>query len=338
MLGFVKCLGKAGMSKILVTGADGFIGSHVVEDLLANGHDVIALAQYNSFGSRGWLEDIPNHRNLSCVVGDIRDSEFCNKITKNVDSVIHLAALIGIPYSYVSPRSYLETNISGTFNICQSSLENELSSVVILSTSEVYGSALSVPINEKHPLQPQSPYSASKIGADAIAQSFFNAFNLPITIARPFNTFGPRQSRRAFIPSVISQILNGADEIKVGDISTSRDFTFVKETAKFIRLMSERGPKDGTAVNIGTSNEFTMRQVIQIIQDVLGTTIKIVEDKARLRPSNSEVKRLVCDNMKLQSIFGETPQEWVVPGIEETVSWIRKNLNRPGYFSSDYAI
>lgn len=307
------------MSRILVTGADGFIGSHVVEDLLSNGYDVLALAQYNSFGTRGWLEDIPAHPNLKCVVGDVRDLDFCKKITKNINAVIHLAALIGIPYSYVSPRSYIETNVYGTFNICQSALDNELTSVVVLSTSEVYGSALAVPINEKHPLQPQSPYSASKIGSDAVAQSFFNSFNLPVAIARPFNTFGPRQSRRAFIPNVITQILKGVEQIKVGDISTSRDLTFVRETAKFLRLMSEKGPKDGSAVNIGTSNELTMNEVIRVIQEILRTNIPIAEEKTRMRPLNSEVRRLVCDNTKLRNIFGETPREMVVPGLEATI-------------------
>lgn len=326
------------MSRILVTGADGFIGSHVVEDLLSNGYDVLALAQYNSFGTRGWLEDIPAHPNLKCVVGDVRDLDFCKKITKNINAVIHLAALIGIPYSYVSPRSYIETNVYGTFNICQSALDNELTSVVVLSTSEVYGSALAVPINEKHPLQPQSPYSASKIGSDAVAQSFFNSFNLPVAIARPFNTFGPRQSRRAFIPNVITQILKGVEQIKVGDISTSRDLTFVRETAKFLRLMSEKGPKDGSAVNIGTSNELTMNEVIRVIQEILRTNIPIAEEKTRMRPLNSEVRRLVCDNTKLRNIFGETPREMVVPGLEATICWIRENLNRSGYLSTDYEI
>lgn len=326
------------MSKILVTGADGFIGSHVVEDLLENGREVIGLAQYNSFGQLGWLEDVSGHPNLQTVAGDVRDLDFCINLMKNVDSVIHLAALIGIPYSYVSPRSYLETNVTGTFNICQASLVNQVASVVILSTSEVYGSALSVPIDENHPLQPQSPYSASKIGADAIAHSFYKSFDLPLTIARPFNTFGPRQSRRAFIPNVISQIVRGSTEIKVGDISTSRDLTYVKETARFLRLLLDLGPKDGTAVNIGTSNEYTMAQIIEVVQEIMGSSLTIVQEKARIRPQNSEVKRLVCSNEKLKQITGETPREFVVEGIKETAEWIKLNINSPGYSSNNYAI
>ena len=243
------------MGNFLVTGADGFIGSHLVEHLLNQGHKVRALALYNSFGNRGWLSDIETHENLEIVLGDIRDFQICEEIVDGVNGVFHLAALIGIPYSYTAVDSYIQTNVMGTSNICKALTKTSNSPLITMSTSEVYGSARQVPINENHPLQAQSPYSATKIAADAIATSFYNSYNLPLTIARPFNTYGPRQSRRALIPSVISQILNGSSEIKVGDISTTRDLTFVKDTAQSLEKLMAVSSHNGNVYNIGTNNE-----------------------------------------------------------------------------------
>jgi len=238
------------MKKVLVTGADGFIGSHLTEMLLGKGYAVRALSYYNSFNDWGWLEEIPYNPNLEVVSGDIRDPHFCKELTKGVDLVFHLAALIAIPYSYVAPTSYVDTNVVGTLNICQAAKEHGNIRVIHTSTSEVYGTAQYVPINEKHPKQPQSPYSASKIGADAMAMSFYNAFELPVTIARPFNTYGPRQSARAIIPTIISQIANGAKEIKLGDLRPTRDFNYVEDTCAGFIALAESEKTIGKEVNI----------------------------------------------------------------------------------------
>ena len=243
--------------KILVTGADGFIGSHLVESLIEQGNHVVALAQYNSFGSWGWLEEIEENKNLEIVAGDIRDPFFCRTIVKKVDIVYHLAALIGIPYSYPAPETYVATNISGTLNICQACLDLGIEKIIHTSTSEVYGSANYVPIDEEHPIQPQSPYSASKIGADAMAMSFYNSFELPLVIARPFNTYGPRQSARAIIPTIISQIKSGKKAIKLGDVTPTRDFNYVKDTCDGFILLGTENNAIGKSVNIGSNSEYT---------------------------------------------------------------------------------
>jgi NAD dependent epimerase/dehydratase len=251
---------------VLVTGADGFIGSHLTEMLLSEGCKIKALSQYNSFNNWGWLEQLKDLNEIEVLSGDIRDPHYCLEITKGVDLIFHLAALIAIPYSYVAPSSYVETNISGTLNICQAALQNGCQKIIHTSTSEVYGSALYVPIDEKHPLQPQSPYSASKIGADNMAMSFFNAFNLPLTIARPFNTYGPRQSARAIIPSIISQIASGSKVIQVGDLSPTRDFNYVQDTCKGFVEIAKSDQTIGEIVNIGSNFEISIKDTFELIK------------------------------------------------------------------------
>ena len=249
------------MKRVLVTGADGFIGSHLTEMLLQQGYQVKALSYYNSFNDWGWLNDV-RHPNLEIVTGDVRDPYFCKHITKDIEQIFHLAASIAIPYSYVAPDSYVDTNIKGTLNICQAAKENGVKRVLITSTSEVYGTAQYVPIDEKHPKQPQSPYSATKIGADAIAMSFYNTFELPIVLVRPFNTYGPRQSARAIIPTIITQIANGKKEIKLGDLTPTRDFNFVKDTCKGFIELSQCDAAIGQEVNICSNFEISMRDTL----------------------------------------------------------------------------
>ena len=246
------------LERVLVTGADGFIGSHLSELLFAQGYSVKALSQYNSFNHWGWLEDVECVNEIEILNGDIRDPHFCRNATKNVDIVFHLAALIAIPYSYVAPSSYVDTNVMGTLNICQAAVDNTVRRLIHVSTSEVYGTAQYVPIDEKHPLQPQSPYSASKIGADAVAMSFFSAFGLPLTIARPFNTYGPRQSARAVIPTIISQIANGKKQVKLGDVTPTRDFNYVADTCRGLLELARCGRAIGETVNIGSNFEISV--------------------------------------------------------------------------------
>ena len=326
------------MGNFLVTGADGFIGSHLVEHLLKQGHKVRALALYNSFGDIGWLSEIGKPEDLKVVLGDIRDSQICEEIVDGVDGVFHLAALIGIPYSYTAVDSYIQTNVVGTSNICKALTKTSKSPLITMSTSEVYGSARQVPINENHPLQAQSPYSATKIAADAIATSFHNSYNLPLTIARPFNTYGPRQSRRAFIPSVISQILNGSSDIKVGDTSTTRDLTFVKDTVQSLAKLMETSSHDGEVYNIGTNNEHSIASVIEVIQELLETSLPLLQDSARIRPEKSEVLRLVCDNSKLLSLTGDAPSTDIRIGLGKTIDWMKANMASGSHSDSNYAI
>ena len=268
--------------KFLVTGADGFIGSHLVENLLSKGNHVVALAQYNSFGSWGWMEEIKESDNLKIVTGDIRDPFFCRTIVKDVDVVYHLAALIGIPYSYIAPETYVATNISGTLNICQACLDFGIEKVIHTSTSEVYGTAQYVPIDEKHPIQPQSPYSASKIGADAMAMSFYNSFELPLVIARPFNTYGPRQSARAIIPTIISQIKTGKQSIMLGDVSPTRDFNYVEDTCNGFILLSKQDDAVGKTINIGSNTEYSILDTFKSIKDLMGSNIDYEIDDSRI--------------------------------------------------------
>ena len=279
------------MKKILVTGADGFIGSHLVELLLQKGFKVRALSYYNSFNSWGWLEDVKEKKNLEVISGDVRDPFFCNHITKNIDVVYHLAALIAIPYSYLAPDSYIDTNIKGTMNICQAALENKCRRVLITSTSEVYGTALYVPIDEKHPLQAQSPYSASKIGADAVAMSFYNCFGLPLTIVRPFNTYGPRQSARAVIPNIISQIASGKKQVSLGDTRPTRDFNFVRDTCEGFIKLAECKQAIGEVVNIGSNTEISIADTFKLINKLMKKEIRLKIEDERMRPKRSEVFR-----------------------------------------------
>lgn len=325
------------MKTILVTGADGFIGSHLTEMLLCEGYKVKALSQYNSFNNWGWLEDF-KHANLQVVTGDVRDAHFCKEITKDVDTIFHLAALIAIPFSYVAPDSYVDTNIRGTLNICQAAKENKVNRVVVTSTSEVYGTALYVPIDEKHPKQPQSPYSASKIGADAMALSFYNSFNLPVVVARPFNTYGPRQSARAIIPTIITQIANGAKEIKLGDLAPTRDFNYVKDICRGFIVLSQCEAAIGQEVNISSNYEISMRDTLTLIAQIMKSDVQFIEDSQRLRPKNSEVFRLWGDNSKIKTLTGFVPQYDIKKGLEETIKWFLEPTNLVKYKSGIYNV
>lgn len=324
--------------KVLVTGADGFIGSRLVEILLEKGYKVKALSQYNSFNNWGWLEDVESSDNLEVVSGDVRDPFYCKEISKDVDQIFHLAALIAIPYSYVAPQSYVETNITGTLNICKAALENNVERVLCTSTSEVYGTAQFVPISESHPLQPQSPYSASKIGADAMAMSFYNAFDLPLVIARPFNTYGPRQSARAVIPTIISQIAKGATEVKLGDVTPTRDFNFVDDTCNGMISLINCDKALGKTVNIGSNTEISIEQTFNLINDLMNGKAKIVSDSIRKRPDKSEVFRLVCDNTLIKDLTEFKPQFDIREGMKKTIEWFTDDKNLEMYKTHIYNI
>ncbi|HLO60810.1 MAG TPA: NAD-dependent 4,6-dehydratase LegB [Lentimicrobium sp.] len=313
--------------KALITGADGFIGSHLCELLLEHGYSVRALAQYNSFNNWGWLEDITAHDNLEVVTGDIRDPYFVKKIVHDCDIIFHLAALIAIPYSYHAPDSYVDTNIKGTLNVCQAAKEVGGVRVIVTSTSEVYGTAMYVPIDEKHPKQPQSPYSATKIAADAIAMSFYNAFNLPVTIARPFNTYGPRQSARAIIPTIISQIASGMEEIKLGDLTPTRDFNYVKDTARGFLALAQCDETIGREVNIATMTEISMRDTLELVKKIMNSNVRFITDEERLRPANSEVFRLLGDNTLICSLTSWKPAYSLEQGLSETINWFQNPAN-----------
>lgn len=323
------------MNKVLVTGADGFIGSHLTEALLKEGCHVRALAQYNSFNNWGWLEQI-HHPNLEVVTGDVRDPNFCRHIVKGRDTVFHLAALIAIPYSYIAPDSYVDTNVKGTLNICQAVRDENAGRLLVTSTSEVYGTARYVPIDERHPKQPQSPYSASKIGADAIALSFFNAFETPVTIVRPFNTYGPRQSARAIIPSIITQIAEGHRNIKVGDLSPTRDFNFVEDTAAGFIALAKSPDTIGKEVNIATGVEISMADTLQMIADLMKAEVSWVVDPERLRPSASEVRRLLGDNTLIKSLTDWQPRFSLEQGLKKTIGWFTSKDNLKQYKSGIY--
>jgi NAD dependent epimerase/dehydratase len=326
------------MKRVLVTGADGFIGSHLTELLVREGYAVKALAQYNSFNSWGWLDEIDCRDRIDVVSGDVRDPHFCRHVTRDVDAVFHLAALIAIPYSYVAPASYVETNVTGTLNICQAALDNRVQRVIHTSTSEVYGTAKYVPIDEEHPLQPQSPYSASKIGADAIAMSFVNAFNLPLTIARPFNTYGPRQSARAVIPTIISQIATGQKQIKLGDVTPTRDFNYVTDTCRGLLALARCDQAVGQTVNIGSNFEISIRDTLDLIRDIMGKDVEFIADEQRLRPAKSEVFRLWCDNGKLRELTGFAPSHTIRQGLEATVEWFTRPANLARYKAGIYNV
>jgi NAD dependent epimerase/dehydratase len=315
---------------ILVTGADGFIGSHLTETLLDMGCHVRALSLYNSFNDWGWLEEVPKNDNLEVVCGDIRDPHFCKEITKGIDIIFHLAALIAIPYSYIAPDSYVDTNVKGTLNICQAAKENGCSRLIHTSTSEVYGTAQYVPIDEKHPLQPQSPYSATKVGADSMALSFYNAFSLPVTVARPFNTYGPRQSARAVIPTIIMQIAAGKKQIKLGDVSPTRDFNYVLDTCRGFIALAESEATIGEVVNIGSNYEISVGDTLNLIKELMDSDVEFVTDQTRIRPENSEVFRLWCDNTKIHKLTGFEPKYTIREGLRLTIDWLSRpeNLSR----------
>lgn len=316
--------------KILITGADGFIGSHLVESLVGSGAHVKALSFYNSFNNWGWLDSLNKEiiKNIEIVAGDIRDSNFVRKIVAGTDVVFHLAALIAIPYSYIAPDSYIQTNITGTLNILQAAKEAGVQKIIHTSTSEVYGTARYVPIDENHPLQPQSPYSASKIGADMLAMSFYNSFSLPVAIIRPFNAFGPRQSARAIIPALITQILAGKKEIKVGSLSPKRDFNYVKNTVEGFVKVAECDKSIGEIINIGSGEEHSIEELINILKAVTGKDFFVITDEQRIRPKNSEVERLLACNRKAREILGWAPSYSFEDGLKETVEWFKNNCDR----------
>lgn len=322
------------MKKVLVTGADGFIGSHLTESLLEKGYEVKAFTMYNSFNTWGWLDTLPKEKleQIEIFSGDVRDPNGVREAMKGVDGVFHLAALIAIPFSYHSPDSYVDTNIKGTLNVLQAARELDTDRIMITSTSEVYGTAQYVPIDEKHPFQGQSPYSATKIGADRLAESFYRSFNLPVSIVRPFNTYGPRQSARAVIPTIISQLLSGKDEIKLGSLTPTRDFNYVKDTAAGFIAIAESSRTIGEEINIATQQEISIGDLAKEIIAQINPKAKIVCDEQRLRPEKSEVNRLLGANAKIKELTDWKPQYTFEQGIAETIEWIEKNMS---YFKSD---
>lgn len=326
--------------KILITGADGFIGSHLTEYLVDEGYRVKAFCFYNSFNSWGWLDSLPKEKldKIEIFTGDIRDPNGVRIATEGVDTVFHLAALIGIPFSYHSPDSYVDTNIKGTLNVLQAAKDLGLSRVLVTSTSEVYGTAQFVPITEKHPKQSQSPYSATKIGADHIAESFFRSFDLPVTIVRPFNTYGPRQSARAVIPTIISQLLKGKKQIELGDLRPKRDLVYVKDTARGFLEIAKCGDLIGHEVNIATQNEISIGELADEIINQILPDATIVQDEKRIRPSKSEVFRLFGSNEKLSTFTGWKPQYSLKQGITETIAWFREKENLRQYKPDIYNI
>ena len=324
--------------RVLVTGADGFIGSHLAEMLVAEGARVRALAQYNSFNQWGWLEDTCCLDGIEVVTGDIRDPHCARALVADIDIVFHLAALIAIPYSYLAPDSYVATNVTGTLNLLQAARAVGVQQFLHTSTSEVYGTARYVPIDEAHPLQPQSPYSATKVGADAIAYSFFAAFGLPVTIVRPFNTYGPRQSARAVIPTIITQILTGRREIKLGSLTPTRDFNYVEDTCRGMLALAGHQGAIGETVNIGSNFEISIGDLASVIQDMLEARVTILTDDARVRPAQSEVERLWCDNSKIFALTGFKPQVALKDGLTRTIDWLRMPRNLARYKAEIYNV
>ena len=320
--------------RVLVTGAEGFIGSHLTERLVELGADVTALAQYNSFNNWGWIDtfDKKVKDSIKVVTGDIREYDGMKRIIKGQEVVLHLAALIAIPYSYLSPMAYVRTNVEGTTNVLEACREYDVEKIVHTSTSETYGTALYVPIDEKHPMQGQSPYSASKIGADMMAESYHRSFNMPIATLRPFNTYGPRQSARAVIPTIISQILAGKKEIKLGSLTPTRDFNFVLDTAEAFIKVAESEKTIGEVINAGSNYEITIGDTVKKIIHIIGKDVKILCDDERIRPENSEVNRLWADNTKIKLLTDWAPSYNIDRGLEATVEWVKNNMQ---YFKTD---
>lgn len=332
------------LKKILVTGSDGFIGSHLTEELVRQGYDVRAFTYYNSFNSWGWLDHSPKEikENLDVFAGDIRDPHGVKEAMKGYDAVLHLAALIAIPYSYHSPDTYVDTNVKGTLNIVQAARELGVQKVVHTSTSEVYGTAQFVPITENHPLQGQSPYSASKIGADQMAISFYRSFDTPVAVIRPFNTYGPRQSARAVIPTIISQIASGKKNIHLGALHPTRDFNYVKDTVQgFIDVMNSE-KSIGEVINIGSNYEVSIGETVEMIAEVMGANITITTDEERMRPEKSEVNRLWADNQKAKELLGWAPKyggkDGLKRGLKETAEWFTNPENLKQYKADVYNI
>jgi dTDP-glucose 4,6-dehydratase len=330
--------------KLLVTGSEGFIGSHLVEELVRAGHQVTALVQYNSFNSVGWLDSLPENvqEAVKVVMGDVRDAGSVRAAVQGHERVAHLAALIAIPYSYTAPHSYYETNALGTLNVLDACRDFGVERLVHTSTSEVYGSAQYVPIDEKHPLVGQSPYSASKIAADQLAHSYWASFGVPVTTLRPFNTYGPRQSQRAFIPSVMVQVLSGITKLKLGSLTPTRDLTFVGDTARGFAKALESVDGVGEVFNMGSGFEISMGDVVEMIRSISGRSFEVVEDVERVRPEASEVERLWCDSSRMMNTFGWSPEhahkDGLMRGLEKTYEWLSRHFDGSGYRSNAYVV
>lgn len=318
--------------KALVTGAAGFIGSHLVEYLLEQDYEVVAFVRYNSKNSWGWLESIPENSKLTVYSGDIRDLDSVKGSMKEVDVVFHLAALIGIPYSYVSPLAYVKTNIEGTYNVLQSARELGIKRLVHTSTSEIYGTAQYVPIDEKHPINPQSPYAATKSAADQLAISYYRSFGTPVSVIRPFNTFGPRQSARAVIPTIITQLLSGNTTIKLGNLTTTRDMNYVRNTVDGFFKVGLHVNSLGEIINLGSNREISIRDLVKLIGEIMDVKVNIEIDEKRLRPSKSEVERLLCNSEKAYELTGWEPKYTLEEGLKDTINWLKDNLH---YFKAD---
>ena len=328
--------------RVLVTGGDGFIGSHLVEDLVQSGEQVRALAQYNSFNACGWLDTLPPRilENVEVVSGDIRDAYFVRGLVKDCDIVYHLAALIAIPYSYIAPDAYVATNVAGTLNVLTAARDLGVSKVVHTSTSEVYGTAQFVPITEEHPLRAQSPYAATKIAADQLALSFQRSFDLPVSVLRPFNTYGPRQSARAILPTIISQLLSGKRQIRLGALSPTRDFSFVNDTVAAFRCLAASSAGVGDVINSGSNFEISVGNAARLAAEIVGVDLVIETDEERVRPANSEVERLWADNSKALRLIGWSPKfgglDGFRRGLSETIEWLRRPENLARYKSHQY--
>ena len=328
------------MKKILVTGADGFIGSHLTEELVKQGYKVHAFVFYNSFNSWGWIDTINSEikDELDIFTGDIRDPNGVRIAMDGIDTVFHLAALVGIPFSYHSPDSYIDTNIKGTLNILQAARQLKTERIFVTSTSEVYGTAQYVPIDEKHPFQGQSPYSATKIGADRLAESFYRSFGLPVTIVRPFNTYGPRQSSRAVIPTIIMQLLNGYKEIKLGNLTPTRDLIYIKDTVNGFIKVAKSNKTIGEEINIASQSEISIAELTQTIINIINPNAKIIQDKQRIRPENSEVRRLFGSNEKIKKLTNWIPIYNLEKGLKETIEWFSDNKNLTRYKAGIYNV
>jgi len=329
---------KLSNSSALVTGADGFIGSHLAEQLVAAGARVRALSLYNSWNDWGWLEQVSCLKQVEVVTGDVRDAHCCDELTRGIDVVFHLAALIPIPYSYRAPDSFVDTNVKGTLYLCQAARRNGVKRFIQTSTSEVYGTAQYVPIDEKHPLQPQSPYSATKIGSDSIALSFYYSFGTPLVVARPFNTYGPRQSARAVIPSIIIQVAGGKTTISLGNLAATRDFTYVEDTCRGFLAIAEMEGGEGEVFHIGSNHEIAVGDLVNLISDIMGKNVRVECEQERLRPDKSEVHRLKCDNSKLRGASGFVPQIPLREGLERTVRWFTRPENLRRYKGDLYNV